>query len=201
MTRFVLLLQLRSSQLWPRERVSLQFTILSSYAEGRVNYYKKSLFPFVAILSSLAIVRRSLRSWVGWNTCQWGPIYERHRWWMITYIDVLGSILKINIMLGFSSHEMFELWQIHLNLWKSLKISLEDHDKFACWCRIDHCIEFKIIACFVIVLVFMRELHRWWWGLIGQDQLYNLHKAYKWWLTGAGVIISHFFRIIHYTSN
>ena len=29
----------------------------------------------------------------------------------------------------------------------------------------------------------MRELHRWWWGLIGQDQLYNLHKAYKWWLT------------------
>ena len=98
-----------------------------------VNYYKKSLFPFVAILSSLAIVRRSLRSWVGWNTCQWGPIYERHRWWMITYIDVLGSILKINIMLGFSSHEMFELWQIHLNLWKSLKINLEDHDKCCIW--------------------------------------------------------------------
>ena len=33
------------------------------------------------------------------------------------------------------------------------------------------------------MLLDMRELHRWWWGLIGQDQLYNLHKAYKWWLT------------------
>ena len=86
-----------------------------------VNYYKKSLFLFVAILSSLAIVRRSLRSWVGWNTCRWGPIYKRHRWWMITHIDVLGSILKMNnIMLGFSSHEMFELWQIYFDLWKSL---------------------------------------------------------------------------------
>ena len=84
-----------------------------------VNYYKKSLFLFVAILSSLAIVRRSLRSWVGWKTCRSGPIYKRHRWWMITYIDVLGSILKmINIMLGFSSH----VWTLTNLFWFMKKL-------------------------------------------------------------------------------
>ena len=35
----------------------------------------------------------------------------------------------------------------------------------------------------MIILVSVRELHRWWWGLIGQDHLYNLHKAKKWWLS------------------
>ena len=35
---------------------------------------------------------------------------------MITYIDVLGSILKmINIMLGFSSHEMFEVQTLNFD--------------------------------------------------------------------------------------